>query len=243
VTKHTIMAWNERHILVEHVRVDRATDDCDPVMSAVHRLQRALGAKGDDPRWQSWEGDAQVGVISGQTTEQNIDDLLERLNRVPALEERVDLDIDEFRRIKAELDNLRVGIPPRNEDSARSLYGVVAGICERAITAGRQRVPLIEQRDKAERERDAALSEAAKQRMRAEIAEAELKASEGLLGQERGSHNTKVQAMAWDYAQQVRANDALKVALLNTEADALRVVCRAEKAEAELAELRKAGAS
>lgn len=48
MSKHTVMAWNERHILVEHVLVDRATDDCDPVMSAVHRLQRALGAKDGD---------------------------------------------------------------------------------------------------------------------------------------------------------------------------------------------------
>jgi len=78
-----------------------------------------------------------------------------------AAQERVDLDIDEFRRIKAELDNLRVGLPPLTEDSARSLYAVVAGICERAVTAGRQRVPLIVQRDKAEAERDAARAELA----------------------------------------------------------------------------------
>ncbi|MBL8753671.1 MAG: hypothetical protein JNK15_10250 [Planctomycetes bacterium] len=89
MTKHTVMAWNARHILVEHVRVDRSTDQCDPVMSAVHRLQRALGAKDDDPRWQAWEGDAGVEVLSVQTTAQNVDDLLERLNRVPALEAEV----------------------------------------------------------------------------------------------------------------------------------------------------------
>jgi hypothetical protein len=80
-----------------------------------------------------------------------------------------------------------------------------------------------------------AIQERDAERMRAEIAEAEHKSSEDLLAQERAAHRTKVQAMAWDYAQQVRANDALKVALSNTEADALRVVCRAEKAEAELA--------
>lgn len=174
MSKHTVMAWNERHILVEHVLVDRATDDCDPVMSAVHRLQRALGAKDDDPRWQAWHGEAHVAVASTQTTEQNVDDLLQSLNRVPVLEERVDLDIDEFRRIKAELDNLRVGLPPLTEGSARSLYAVVAGICDRAVAAGRQRVPLIEQRDRAKRERDAAKIEAEQQRIRAEAAEAEV---------------------------------------------------------------------
>lgn len=60
-----------------------------------------------------------------------------------AAQERVDLDVDEFRRIKAELDNLRCGFPPLTEDSARTLYAVVAGICDRAVAAGRQRVPLI----------------------------------------------------------------------------------------------------
>ena len=102
-----------------------------------------------------------------------------------AVKERVDLDIDEFRRIKAELTDLRVGRPPLTDDSARSLCGVVAGICERAITAGRQRVPLIEQRDKAERERDAATSEVAKQRMRADSLLAALESLRDRCGQQR----------------------------------------------------------
>lgn len=87
-----------------------------------------------------------------------------------AAQERVDLDIDEFRRIKAEIDNLRCGFPPLTEDSARTLYAVVAGICERAVAAGRQRVPLIVQRDKAEAERDTAkdlLAETERERDRA----------------------------------------------------------------------------
>lgn len=102
-----------------------------------------------------------------------------------SMQERIDLDIDEFQRIKAELADLRVGIPQRDEDSARSLYGVVAGICDRAITAGRRRVPLIEQRDKAERERDAATSEVAKQRMRADSLLAALESLRDRCSQQR----------------------------------------------------------
>lgn len=60
VTKHTVMAWNGARILVEVVEVDRANDDCDMVMSTVHRLQRELHEKHDDPRWQTWPGEAAV---------------------------------------------------------------------------------------------------------------------------------------------------------------------------------------
>lgn len=70
-----------------------------------------------------------------------------------AAQERVDLDIDEFQRILAELADLRDGIP--RPDAGRSLYACVKGLCDRAIAAGRQRVPLIGQRDRAEAERDA----------------------------------------------------------------------------------------
>lgn len=51
------------------------------------------------------------------------------------------------------------------------------------------------------------------QRLRAEVAEAELRQAESELATEKASHSSKVQAMAWDYAQQVRANDDLKQAI------------------------------
>lgn len=98
-----------------------------------------------------------------------------------AAQERVDLDVDEFRRIKAEIDNLRCGLPPLTEDSARTLYALIAGICDRAVAAGRQRVPLIVQRDKAEAERDtarAALAETERERDRARADLAAIKAQQ-----------------------------------------------------------------
>lgn len=58
--KHTVMAWNGARILVEVVEEDRAVDNHDIVMSTVHRLQRELHAKRDDPRWQTWPGVAVV---------------------------------------------------------------------------------------------------------------------------------------------------------------------------------------
>lgn len=74
------------------------------------------------------------------------------------LRERVDLDIDEFRRVIALLDDLRVGIT-WSELMARAVYREIHAIVERAIAGGRQRVPLIEQRDRAERERDSLKAE------------------------------------------------------------------------------------
>ncbi len=61
MTKHTVVAWNEKRILVEVVE-ETASDNCDVVMSAVHRVQRELHAKNGDPRWQTWTGEAVVEV-------------------------------------------------------------------------------------------------------------------------------------------------------------------------------------
>lgn len=68
---------------------------------------------------------------------------------IEKLQERIDLDVDEFQRIKAELDPLLVGL---HGTMPEAISKCVAVICDRAITAGRQRVPLIEQRDRAEAE-------------------------------------------------------------------------------------------
>lgn len=88
-----------------------------------------------------------------------------------AAQERVDLDIDEFRRILAEMGNLRVCIPMTPEDG-RGIYDLVQGIVLRATNAGRQRVPLIAQRDRAEAELDA------ERRMRVEAEAAARRAEE-----------------------------------------------------------------
>lgn len=69
-----------------------------------------------------------------------------------AAQERVDLDVDAFLRIKADLDNLRVGILPKDEAGAKAMFNIVACRCDRAVIAGRQNVTLIEQRDRAEQE-------------------------------------------------------------------------------------------
>lgn len=72
--------------------------------------------------------------------------------RIAKLEERVDLDVDEFLRIKAELGNFLVGIVGAKVE-VQSKAKLVAQLCDRAVVAGRQRVPLIVQRDNAELER------------------------------------------------------------------------------------------
>lgn len=98
--------------------------------------------------------------------------LAEAMNRaavaeaeLAAVRERVDLDVDEFRRIKAVLHDAYCGLlGSQIEVMARE----IGGLCDRAIAAGRQRVPLIEQRDRA-------VEEAREQRIRAESAEAELR--------------------------------------------------------------------
>jgi seryl-tRNA synthetase len=59
--------------------------------------------------------------------------------KLEEVEAHLDLMVDEFKRIIAIVPNLEV-----------------EGICTRAITQTRQRVPVIEQRDKTERERDEA---------------------------------------------------------------------------------------
>lgn len=104
-----------------------------------------------------------------------------------AAQERVDLDIDEFKRIKAELFNSfdGIGVTEAQRMTARLVYG----LCDRAMAAGRQRVPLIEQRDLYERERNEAIvaadrlakecarlrAELEQQRTRAEAAEDEIR--------------------------------------------------------------------
>ena len=69
-----------------------------------------------------------------------------------AAQERVDLDVDEFLRIKAEMGDWLVGII--RVDSVQSMAQVIEALCDRAIKAGRQHVPVIDQRDRAEKERD-----------------------------------------------------------------------------------------
>lgn len=68
-----------------------------------------------------------------------------------AAQERVDLDVDEFRRIMSLLDG-----------ESLTLASEIQGLCDRAIRAGRQHVPVIEQRDAAVQERDS---------LRAQVAE------------------------------------------------------------------------
>jgi len=86
-------------------------------------------------------------------------------SELAAVRERVDLDVDEFMRIKAELYNAHLGMEGKTQEmTARLVYG----LCDRAVAAGRQRVPLIEQRDRA-------VEEAREQRIRAESVEAELR--------------------------------------------------------------------
>lgn len=72
-----------------------------------------------------------------------------KTEQIAVLQERIDLDVDEFQRIIAELDDCLIGLCG---DKAATRAKIVVGICQRAITAGRQRVPLIQQRDKAEAE-------------------------------------------------------------------------------------------
>lgn len=106
---------------------------------------------------------------------------------IALVRERIDLDVDEFLRIKAELRNAFDGIGVT--ESQRITARLVCDLCDRAISAGRQRVPLIEQRDRAERERDKIKlqlihagfelerlrAECEQQRTRAEAAEAEIR--------------------------------------------------------------------
>lgn len=74
--------------------------------------------------------------------------IAEQEAEIAALRERVDLDVDEFRRIRAELGDAGDGIlGVRAQAAAKCVFGLV----DRAVAAGRQRVPLIEQRDRAER--------------------------------------------------------------------------------------------
>lgn len=62
-----------------------------------------------------------------------------------ALRDHLDLMVDEFRRIKSELRDLADGIRVEN---APSIVSVVYQLCDRAVEASRQRVPLIVQRDR-----------------------------------------------------------------------------------------------
>lgn len=63
------------------------------------------------------------------------------------LRERIDLDVDEFQRIKNAIHNDALGL---HGERTRIIAEEVIGLCDRAMAAGRQRVPLIVQRDRAE---------------------------------------------------------------------------------------------
>jgi hypothetical protein len=136
----------------------------------------------------AWEA---LGKPDGTHDTSNVQRLCEAFAATKAklseVQERVDLDIDEFRRILSELDGLRVSIPLTPE-SGKVLYDLVDALVLRATTAGRQRVPLIEQRDRAEKERDdakAKLADALEKRDGAfaliSMADNERKIAEGML--------------------------------------------------------------
>lgn len=74
----------------------------------------------------------------------------------------------EVDRLRAEVERLRIKAELRNSfdgigvtESQRMTAILVYGLCDRAMAAGRQRVPLIEQRDRYQRERDEARAQAA----------------------------------------------------------------------------------
>lgn len=54
-TKHTVMAWNSRRILIDVI--DSTLDEAE---QAARGLQRELRCKWDDERWQVWEGGARI---------------------------------------------------------------------------------------------------------------------------------------------------------------------------------------
>lgn len=56
-TKHTVMAWNSRRILVEEVY----GTEIDAEICA-RTMQVELRCKRDDPRWQTWPGKATVEI-------------------------------------------------------------------------------------------------------------------------------------------------------------------------------------
>lgn len=56
---HTVMAWNTRRILIEVIQ-----GTSDDALALATRLGGKLKHKSDDPRWQTWVGNADIEVGS-----------------------------------------------------------------------------------------------------------------------------------------------------------------------------------
>lgn len=112
-------------------------------------------------------------------------------------------------------------------DSAASVFEIPPGEWVALLEA------LAAERSRPADDRDATIAELRERLRVAErdlvIEKADREDAEAKLASESACHQTKVQAMAWDYAQQVRANEDLRM-----------VAERAEKAEAEVSRMVRA---
>ena len=94
-------------------------------------------------QWRGMMNPIQNGLTSDERAQiVELDSASAERKRADALSEHLDLMIDEFKRIKSLCSA---------HDMPRSLAGEISGICDRAVTNTRQKVPLIVQRDDWER--------------------------------------------------------------------------------------------